>query len=228
MDEHFPQIIQQRLGDQRGANNESFDSATKEAANICGTCQATSRAAKGKEPVNRKERTKYNSSVKPLEEIALLDWSNRKGMWISGHDFTQQYGSRQIGAGAEQLVYLHRNGSKVKKANTGAYHGNWLEFFIRLLCHYILLPATRYTTIGFTKIEQTFAALIQQHFVLLTEGAPRSIVEASEDQMKSAIILYGERVRPEYSPVNLSELPHPTSDHPEDVQWKKNIPKIKN
>lgn len=177
MDKHFPQIIRQWLGNQRGANNESIDTPTKEAANICGASQAASEPAKGTEPINRKERTRYNAAVKPLEESALQVWSQSRGLWISEHDFMQQYTSRQIGAGAEQRVYLHPDGREVVKANTGTYHGNWLEFFNRLLCHAILFPATKYTTIGFTTVEQTFAVLMQQQFALLTEGAPRSIVE---------------------------------------------------
>lgn len=177
MDEHFPPIIRQWLGNQRGANNESIDTSTKEAANICGASQATSEAAKGTEPVNRKERARYNAAVKPLEESALQVWSQSKGLWINEYDFMQKFASRKIGAGAEQTVYLHQNGCEVIKANTGTYHGSWLEFFNRLFCHAICFPATKYTTIGFTTIEQTFTVLIQQQFVLLTEGAPRYIVE---------------------------------------------------
>ncbi len=177
MDEHFPQIIRQWLGNQRGASNESIDSPTEEAANICGASQAASDAAKGTEPFNRKERTRYNAAVRSLEESALRIWAQGKGLWISEHDFMQQYASRKIGAGAEQIVYLHPNGHEVIKVNTGTYHGNWLEFFNRLLCHAILFPATKYTTIGFTTTEQTFAVLIKQQFALLSEGALRSIVE---------------------------------------------------
>jgi hypothetical protein len=59
MDEHFPQIIGQWLGNQRGANNESIDTSTKEAADICRASKAASEAAKGTEPVSRKERTRY-------------------------------------------------------------------------------------------------------------------------------------------------------------------------
>lgn len=177
MDEHLPGIIRQWLGYERDADNESFDQPTKEAADICGASQAASDAAKGTEPVNRKERTKYNSLVKPLEESALQIWSQNKGLWVSEQDFTQQYKERQIGAGAEQRVYLHEDGLHVIKVNTGTYHGNWLEFFNRLLCHSLLFPATKYSTIGFTSVKQTFAVLIQQQFALLTKGAPRDIVE---------------------------------------------------
>jgi hypothetical protein len=177
MDEYFPQIIRQRLGEQRDANNENIDEPTKAAANICGASQTASEAAKGTEPINRKERTVYNEIVRSLEENALQNWSQNRGLWISEHNFMRQYATRQIGAGAEQKVYLHPNGREVVKVNTGTYHGNWLEFFNRLLCHAILFPATKYSTIGFTKVEEIFAVLIQQQFALLTEGAPRSIVE---------------------------------------------------
>jgi len=113
-------------------------------ASICGASQAASAAAKGTEPVNRKERTHYNAVVRPLEESNLQLWSQGHGLWISEHDFVRQYASRQIGAGAEQKVYLHENGREVIKVNTGTYHGNWLAFFNRLLCHAILFPATKF------------------------------------------------------------------------------------
>lgn len=177
MDEHFPQIIRQWLGDQRGSGDERIDIPTKEAADICGTSQKTSALSKGKEPINRKERSQYNAVVRPIEEKFLKKWSETQGLWISERDFMRNYKTRQIGAGAEQQVYLHENGSEVIKVNTGNYHGNWLEFFNRLLSHYILFPATKYRTIGFTSFEGNFAVILKQQFALLTEGATRSIVE---------------------------------------------------
>jgi len=71
MDEFFPEIIRQWVGTQRGSSDESIDPSTEQAANICGASQAASRAAKETEPLNRKERTQYNASVRPLEENAL-------------------------------------------------------------------------------------------------------------------------------------------------------------
>lgn len=177
MDEHFPEIIRQWLGEQRSSSNENIDTPTEQAANICGASQATSGAAKEAEPLNRKERTRYNAVVRPLEENALKTWAQTNGLWISEQDFKNQFASRKIGAGAEQQVYLHPNGREVIKANTGTYHGNWLEFFNRLLCHAIFFPATKYATVGFTSIEGTFAVIIQQQFALLTAGASRSTVE---------------------------------------------------
>jgi hypothetical protein len=71
MDEFFPAIIRQWLGEQRGSSNENIDTPTEQAANICGASQAASGAAKEAEPLNRKERTRYNAAVRPLEENAL-------------------------------------------------------------------------------------------------------------------------------------------------------------
>jgi hypothetical protein len=161
MDEHFPPIIRQWLDNQRNANNESIDTTTKDAANIVGASQAASATAKGTEPVNRKERRIYNAVVRPLKENALQLWAHNKDLWISEDDFAKQYEMRQIGAGAEQKVYLHENGREVIKVNTGTYHGNWPEFFNRLLCQAILFPTTKYSMVGFTSVEQTFAVIIQ-------------------------------------------------------------------
>lgn len=177
MDEHIPQFIRQWLGNQRDPDSENIDPTTKNAADICGASQAASEAAKGTEPFNRKERAGFNEVVRATEENALQAWAISKGLWFTESDFIRQYAMREIGAGAEQKVYLHPNGYEVLKVNTGTYHGNWLEFFNRLLCHAILFPTTKYITVGFTIVDQTFAVIIQQQFALLTGGAPRTIVE---------------------------------------------------
>lgn len=83
MDEFFPEIIRQWLGEQRGSINENIDTPTEQAANICGTSNAASGAAKGTEPFNRKERTQYNAALSPFEESALKIWSQTNGLWIS-------------------------------------------------------------------------------------------------------------------------------------------------
>ena len=85
----FPEIIRQWLGEKRGASNESIDTPTEQAANICGTSQAASGAAKRTEPLNRKERTQYNAAVRPLEESALKIWSHTNVLCIKEQDFMQ-------------------------------------------------------------------------------------------------------------------------------------------
>ena len=87
MDEHFSQIIRRWLGNERGSGNESFDLPAKEAAGICGASQKASSASKGKEPINRKERSQYNAIIRQSEEKLLKEWSQSKGLWVSEPDF---------------------------------------------------------------------------------------------------------------------------------------------
>ncbi len=102
MDEFFPKIIWRWLGEQRIDDNESIDKPTEQAAYICGESQAASRTTKCSEPINRKERAKFNEIVRPFEERELKLWAQKNGYWISEQDFIQKYSNRKIGAGAEQ------------------------------------------------------------------------------------------------------------------------------
>lgn len=177
MDNLIPEIIRYWLGEKRSENSKIIDPTAMQAAYICGRSQATSSNAKGKEPINRKERTLFNLAIRPLEESALTNWACETGLWINESDFEKQFANRKIGQGAEQVVFLNQNGREVIKVNSGNYHGNWLEFFNRLICHSLFFPSTQYDVIGFTQFNDTFSVVIKQPFALLNEGAPREIVE---------------------------------------------------
>lgn len=177
MEEHYPEILRRYMGEERDGSFEYYDETTKKAADICGASQSSSDATKGTEPVNRKERAEYGEQVKPLEEAAVRKWAVQNRRWISEEEFLLQYEERYIGAGAEQKVYLKEDGLAVVKVNKGRFHGNWLEYFNRLLFHAFLFPATKYTTVGFTVDEGSFAVITEQPFAILGQGAPREIVE---------------------------------------------------
>lgn len=51
MEEHYPQIFRQFMGEERDRGFENYGKTTKEAADICGTSQGTSDPAKGTEPL---------------------------------------------------------------------------------------------------------------------------------------------------------------------------------
>jgi hypothetical protein len=53
MEEHYPHILRRYMGEERDGSYAYYDKATKDAANICGASQGTSRAAKGTEPIGR-------------------------------------------------------------------------------------------------------------------------------------------------------------------------------
>jgi len=122
MDAHYPPILRQLLGEERTGGNSFFDAATKEASNICGRCQSASSAAKGAKPLNRKERSKFSSSVKPAEEAAIAEWAKSCGLWYEESAFFNKYQIRKIGQGAEQKVFLEVDGITVLKVNSAIYH----------------------------------------------------------------------------------------------------------
>ena len=177
MADHYPQILWRCMGEERVGSYEYYNKTTKDAADICGASQGSSSAAKEPEPVSREERAQYSEEVRPIEERALKQWAIENQLWITEIDFQRRYGSRQIGAGAEQKVYLNEDGLTVLKVNAGRFHGNWLEYFNRLLFHAFLFPATKYTSIGFTEANEEFAVITEQTFAILSKGAPRVVVQ---------------------------------------------------
>lgn len=147
------------------------------ATRIAARSQSASEAAKGPEPINRKERTQYNKKVKPLEEKALIAWAKENNLWTEETDFNKQYSRRYIDEGAEQKVYLKEDGRRVSKVNTGHFHGTWLDFFNRLTLHRALFPSTVYTLTGFTDEEGQFCAVIEQPWVNVLRGASKEEIE---------------------------------------------------
>ena len=177
MDEYYSQILRRFLGKERTGSTKLIDETTRQSALIAATSQRTSRAAQSAEPISRKERARYNGAVRPLEEAALIAFAKQNGLWISEPDFNK-WADRKIGRGAEQQVYLSYNGRTVIKVNEGSYHGTWLDYFNRLLLHGFLFPSTKYTTVGFTTINDSLAVITEQTFAILNRGAPRNKVES--------------------------------------------------
>ena len=72
---------------------------------------------------------------------------------------------------------LKNDGKKVVKINLGRFHGNWLEYFNRLLFHAFLFPATRYITVGFTEESGVFGVITEQPFFTVEKGASREVID---------------------------------------------------
>lgn len=166
------QKITSIVAGQRGDEPESnLEAATR----IAATSQAASEAAKGKEPLNRKERSHYNQLVKPEEETALKSWAKENNLWIN--DNTVQHLAKQyVDEGAEQKVYLKEDGRFVIKINTGIFHGTWLELFNRLIIHYAIFPSTAYKLKGFTDANNQLCVVIEQSWVQVERGASKEEV----------------------------------------------------
>jgi hypothetical protein len=101
------------MGEERDGSYAYYDKTTKDASDICGRCQEASEAAKRPEPVNRQERAQFGEQVRTIEKAALKQWAIENQLWINEEVFLRQYHDRQIGAGAEQKVYLKEEGLTV-------------------------------------------------------------------------------------------------------------------
>jgi hypothetical protein len=150
----------------------SKEPATTLDAAICiaAKCQATSKEAKGAEPVTRKERAQFNEQVKRQEAEAIRQWARQNGLWIQD-EIIRKLASQYVAEGAEQKVYLKENGRAVIKINTGIFHGTWMDFFIRLILHKAIFPSTAYELKGFIEAESQLCALIEQPWVQVARGA---------------------------------------------------------
>lgn len=160
-----------------GERSSQFQTHLQTATYIAARSQSTSEAAKGTEPLTRKERAQYNQKVKPEEEKALFEWAKNGNLWIEESKFNTQFSSNYLDEGAEQKVYLNDDGVRVHKVNAGYFHGTWLEFFIRLITHKAIFPSTAYKLTGFTEENGQFCAIIEQQWVQVVRGASKEEVE---------------------------------------------------
>jgi hypothetical protein len=79
------------------------------------------------EPVSRKERSKLDSFIAPLEEKFIYSFALKENQFLTENEFQKQYGARADAKGNEQLVYISNDARYVIKVNDRAYHGTWLE-----------------------------------------------------------------------------------------------------
>ena len=69
MEDHYPQILREYMGEERDGSYEYDEKTTKDAADICGRCQKASEAAQRPEPVSRQERAKFGEQQREQLEI---------------------------------------------------------------------------------------------------------------------------------------------------------------
>ncbi|TAG54040.1 MAG: hypothetical protein EAZ29_04970, partial [Runella slithyformis] len=118
-----------------------------------GASQAASRKAQHSERVSKKA------------EIEILkSFAENNHYW-----FKKIKQENYIGEGAEQKVYLEDNGKYVLKINDAVFYASWTDYFINLLIHNLLFPATAYQLLGFYQLETAFYAVVKQPFIASTQ-----------------------------------------------------------
>ena len=101
---------------------------------------------------------------KKIEAEHLIALAEEKHLW-----FTDIDPGAYIAEGAEQKVYLSSDGRSVLKTNDTIFYATWEDYFISLLIHNFLFPATAYELMGFRQENSVLYAVVRQPFINSTE-----------------------------------------------------------
>lgn len=74
-----------------------------------------------------------------------------------------------ITEGAEQKVYLSKDGTHVYKLNDSIFYTCWYDYFVNLILHNYFFPATKYELIDIVELENIFYVIVKQVYVESTE-----------------------------------------------------------
>ena len=86
--------------------------------------------------------------------------------------------SRYIAEGAEQKVYLSKDGNYVIKLNSDIFYYNWSDYLNSLLVRNFFFPATKYTLLGFIERDHIFYAAVQQPYIIANKITDLKIVKS--------------------------------------------------
>jgi len=110
------------------------------------------------------EKTEIAKLTKQEETKLITEYVNLHHHWDNRIDE-----SRFIAEGAEQKIYLNKEGNNVIKLNSGVFYNNWSDYLNSLLIHNFFFPATQYTLLGFIKQEDELYAAVQQPYIAANE-----------------------------------------------------------
>ena len=116
--------------------------------------------------------TKEQQRFKDQETAALIAFAKTENCFynhiISIADF--------ISEGAEQKVYK-LDDAHVLKINQSVFYESWLDYFNSLLIHNFFFPATAYSFLGFTLIDEELHAVVMQEFIISDEHVDLNLVK---------------------------------------------------
>lgn len=101
------------------------------------------------------------SIIKKEQERFLQELAAQDGYWVKELPGQESY----LAKGGEAKVYLHEDRRSVIKVNDSVYYATWLEYFNSIVIHNLLFPATAYTVLGFTVIDNALHVVLKQPFI---------------------------------------------------------------
>ncbi len=158
-----------------GILRESLGTAGERAADVLHRVHQASEKSGNALPTTTDEREILHRAIRAVEEQQVRD--NLNDLFVDSAEFRDHWTAAGSLGGAEHQVVLDRDGRSVTKANNGAYHGHWLEYFQRLHLHRLLFPDTAYSFVGFLDQGENLAVVVRQPVVPATAGATRAQVE---------------------------------------------------
>lgn len=103
-----------------------------------------------------------DSLTKQWEEKILIAFADEYHLWKTDIDE-----NAFLAEGAEQKVYLCKDGRNVFKLNDTIFYTSWTDYFLSLQLHNYFFPGTLYTLTGFAKTEGVLYAVVEQPFIEL-------------------------------------------------------------
>ncbi len=98
------------------------------------------------------------------EAVILENYIEENNLWYNDLQF-----GIFLDEGAEQKIFFNDEESKVIKLNDVIFYVNWSQYFESLLIHNILFTQTKYTLLGFIKINKILYSVVSQDYIKPTE-----------------------------------------------------------
>jgi hypothetical protein len=113
------------------------------------------------------ERSKRESGVaqeefssKERETEVIIKFADEGNLWFDNTEF-----STFLDEGAEQKVFFNSKRSTVLKINDGIFYVNWSQYLESLIIHNILFCNTKYTLLGFLRINSVIYSVVEQDYI---------------------------------------------------------------
>ena len=102
--------------------------------------------------------------IRSKEETALKEYAQKENIWVE--DPFKKFGNIPHAYGAEQNVYLNKEGTSVIKLNSATRYNSWLDFLDNISIHNTLFPMNAYELKGFTDLSGDFTAIVEQRYII--------------------------------------------------------------
>lgn len=106
------------------------------------------------------------SVIKEAQKKRLISFASRAELWFNGVLYDKNY----LTEGGEAKIHFSTKRNTVLKLNDAVYYHTWLDFLNSLLIHNLFFADTPYTLLGYSLLNDTLYAVLEQPFVMANES----------------------------------------------------------